>query len=1532
MNIKRIAIIKGFNQESNKEQIEKVVIFYENGLVETKEYNRLEHLRLIANYLFENGMDILDDGLRKGMSANLISIVNREDELAMNALNSDILEANILHGENSLEETKVADTEESKPREVKAVPLTDEFRELTRYFTLSKLRDRGNLTGRAKKDIDRAIKELRDRNERVLAIEETRDQFLEGNISEKSYREVYEFHRNALSEAIKAAKIFKEEIPENQIEENKEEIALKPIEEEKEEEYKPKHAKEGEIVDTDPNYVPKHAKEEDLTPEEQDLKDYLRLLGWDEKRMLPPVGQKEMREIEERNERARNIAEARKQRDNNIISAEEFKNIVANQGIISKDEKTRLNEEIARLSREVNDLKRYIKLLRFDERKQLSTPEQVEMKEIEERNERAEAIAEVRRQRDNNNLSDEKFKEFVQKQRVDLVGLNNELQEKKKARDEQEPEKDERSLEIQNLSKEVRDLTAYLKLLIQDENKQLSELQKEEMKEIEGRNERAEAIAEARRQRDNNNLSDENYRKVVAKQRQDLNDEYRRLVELERMEGINREDVEEPAPAPVVPETDSNKAEEFNNKIDADELKDFDNENDSELTKELNNDYSKVQLGEEDYKDNYNKKENNKVDTNKLMALIEKLKDRKIKDNKNKVSAEDKKDNKYDEPIEVEGTVEDPDKKDKEEKEEKEEKGFVLYGEPYIREDIPSKANKRRRKKIHLPSLVLKKDEATDKDKNEPKGIIPLNNTTGYSGRKVVGRIPSGEKDPVVTEEEVVIPADEGEAKNKKEERKVKVKKRNRVWAAILGAVVGIPLIGWLVSKLVPGTTKGAPGALTPAPTETPSPVSPTPQETNEAATPTPAVTVDTTVSDAVIVANSIQAYADRYNLPAATREFLFRADVVEFLSQFKNADQRNEVISALAFGYEMNYLTHTPGIFKQDSDKGYDLNSYCFDFMCAKAYVNGYTPEQMAVAFGTVPTFEQLENGFHNFYNMLATYSINGTVTPPFRYLTNGETKDCKALNQLFHSLMIVNAHRKNNTLTSEDTDNFIVTCDKLYGRGSGTEFTTEGAAQLGMSIINGYNWGQANIAYGQALVLQKDHGTSRAGLKLSADENGHWEIDGFNYYDLFTQANRGWGNADDYNSRCYNYKQRMAQNLEKAREIANGNTGTVRESFAAKLEEYPELEKYAEIIRSGNYDQATLDAIYEIVSNNLDKYPHFITDLNTFIIGHNSSKSSEDLVSIDKYAQEVDHFFGIGLRDDYDMGEVMSHYINQVYQSGPTITFTDENGNVIGGNAMTGLGTSTGIGGDDNGGPGIPVAPPAQVTTTTTTQQVSYEDLTPAEQSQAQEQIQEQQQQEDEAWEEQIDHAQEVADEVTTQYHDGEMTQQEAQEALEQASITVDPHYFETMDQIHEEEVAAQQEAQEAAQQATQESVQAAETQNEEVAQEQEENHDYEEDLIQQSLALEAEQPAPAPVEEQPAPAPVEEQPAPAPVDEQPQAPADIPSPDEEIDPEFGSEDEQPYTGRRVELEDYRRIIAELKDFGIGENTSERGHSLKL
>ena len=1031
--ISRIAIIKDFDKNKKKKVIERIAVFYDDGSVDVQDYDRNVHLDLVADFLEINNLDILDDGLNKGVEANLISIINAYDKEAMKAFRRDVLEAKILqYGEEKTPEY-VAPTEEKTPvltkeavkevfgekveeakpvkREVvKTAPVvkaqpevkeekkeevkpvtkeevkpavavkegpSEEDKDLIRYFNLFQLREAGKITAEGLAEIRR----LKFKNDKILAVEEARDSYRREHLSSREeFLEVYNEQRAALRKSLNAIgkPVVKEEAP-----------------------------------------VKVKKQPEELPQDLAELNKYIRLADLREMNVLPAAQQKEIEILKLKNERVKRLEDARADYKNNKITEEEYNKIV-------KEEKSALAKAI-------------IALKTKEEAKVEATPV------VEEKKEEKEIVEEAM---DTVSKLPDEFKEVIDYRR------------KSKLRDSG-------------------------RLPIKDKLK---------IEKLRATNPRVKELEDAREQLLAGSITQEEYDKKVEKQKKDLADAYK-TVKAAKKEEIAKETVKVPVEKPAEPKTDKEEKEN-------------------------------APITESEYLKN-------------LFAKISEQK--KAEETSNKEEA-----------IPVEGSVSDSEEKDPS-------KEFILVGDPYENESIPSERNKLPKRKTKLPSLRLNKKEE-----------VP--------GKKVVGVIPVGD-DPTVTEEEVTVPPIVESEHH--EEGKVIVKKRNRVWGAIVAVALGAAALGAWVTSLIMGkknennkkaevptatvkvtpsptpkataTTKVLAGAAqatatptakvtatptakptatptakptatpTAKPTATPTAkptATPTAKPTatptaKPTATPTakPTATPKPTPNAAAIVARSVTNYCDEMQVPAETREFLTRADVIDFLSTFTNGDQRKEVISALAFGYEMNYLNRLNGNSRTINDGDMTLKSFCFDFICAKAVVNGYTPEQMASAFGSSNvSYEELMDGFHNFYNMMAVYGINAVEIPPFRYLTNGETKDTKAFTQLFNSLAIVNIHRKSNTLTCEHTDDFIVTVDKLYGRGGGTQFTTEGAATLGMSLVNSYNWGQANIANGQALVLQKDHGVSRAGLRLGADEDGHRENDGINYLDLFTQDKKEW------------------------------------------------------------------------------------------------------------------------------------------------------------------------------------------------------------------------------------------------------------------------------------------------------------------------------------------------------------------------------------------------------------------------------------
>ena len=289
-------------------------------------------------------------------------------------------------------------------------------------------------------------------------------------------------------------------------------------------------------------------------------------------------------------------------------------------------------------------------------------------------------------------------------------------------------------------------------------------------------------------------------------------------------------------------------------------------------------------------------------------------------------------------------------------------------------------------------------------------------------------------------------------------------------------------------------------------------------------------------------------------------------------------------------------------------------------------------------------------------------------------------------------------------------------------------------------------------------------------------------------------------------------------------------------------------------------------------------------------------TSKNAGNLVSIDEYAPKIDAFFGLGLREDYAFEEVMAYYVNKVRPEAQNVTFIGPDGKVITGKPQRPVGPS---------GPDKPQVPAPEVHTETHEEQVEFEDLTPEEQHEAQEQIEQMQQEEEQQHEQQLEQAQQTADEVTEALHEGEMTPEEAVQALEEVGIEVDPEYIPTMEQIAQDEAEAAAQAQAEAEAANQREQEERRRREEEEAAAEQRRREEEEALINGQNP-----PAPDP-EPIPEPAP------------EPDTPSN-PDVDPEIDPDYQMEDEQPYTGNEQtvrDLQDLRAMALELGDFGMEE-----------
>ena len=131
------------------------------------------------------------------MDKKILSVINKDDEIAMDNLKKEIVEIQANRTNEIVSKIKIHE-DNKKEDELSVVPISNDYRDLARYFRLSILRDHDNLTEKAEKE----MKEIEARNERANAISNARKAYRDGNLSEKAYKQFLGIQREALREEI----------------------------------------------------------------------------------------------------------------------------------------------------------------------------------------------------------------------------------------------------------------------------------------------------------------------------------------------------------------------------------------------------------------------------------------------------------------------------------------------------------------------------------------------------------------------------------------------------------------------------------------------------------------------------------------------------------------------------------------------------------------------------------------------------------------------------------------------------------------------------------------------------------------------------------------------------------------------------------------------------------------------------------------------------------------------------------------------------------------------------------------------------------------------------------------------------------------------------------------------------------------------------------------------------------------------------------------------------------------------------------
>ena len=514
-----------------------------------------------------------------------------------------------------------------------------------------------------------------------------------------------------------------------------------------------------------------------------------------------------------------------------------------------------------------------------------------------------------------------------------------------------------------------------------------------------------------------------------------------------------------------------------------------------------------------------------------------------------------------------------------------------------------------------------------------------------------------------------------------------------------------------------------------------------------------------------------ILAYCDEYNVPQATRIFLQQREVMEFLSNYKNADQLKEVISALAYGYEANILTTKDGNYRLDKDGNNYLTSFTHDFLCAKAVVNRYSSKQMMGIFGGSDiSYEEMMNGFKNYVYTVQNYGMTAKQALPFQYLTNNNPKSTRMLNELQEKLITVNINRDNHTLTSDHTDDFIAKVFEIYVQNDQSLNVSEGAKTVGAALVDAFSAMQAQVSEGEALFLHKDMGLAKAGIHLGAMD-GHFTIgyldqEGYDFHSLYDVMNHGYGDKDETAARCLSAQQELLASITGMHTLMNSSADVARLELANAL--YQNLmTKYGDRVASGNITEALLN---EILSFN----PMLAEEVEAYRYATNNN--GKEYVGFEETVNGVDRLLGISNRKENNYAALINARRNALYNFN---YYTITSGKRYVGSSTTKTTTTGTKKESSSSGKGTVV----KQETVTTTEQVTKAQMTRQEVEQVERQEQQLREQEQREHQQQEAKIEQTKEELRQGVKSGKTQEQLEVEAAQQG-IELDPHYQEEME----------------------------------------------------------------------------------------------------------------------------------------------------
>ena len=978
-----------------------------------------------------------------------------------------------------------------------------------------------------------------------------------------------------------------------------------------------------------------------------------------------------------------------------------------------KNEKKSVDEEKPRikLTKEDVELAEYFRKEILRANGMLPPVGQKEIEELAKTNERVAALEEARKRLSEGKLSKEEFEKIHNTYRDQLAAaIKNAQKEASKettteqAQKVEEPKKETKKIK---LAKEDVELAEYFRKEILRDNGMLPPVGQKEIEELAKTNERVAALEKARELVNSNKLSKEAFQK--------LHDEYRLQLASAIKEASQKAEKEEVEQAKKLPKEDAELIEYFRKEI-------------------LRNNGMLPPVGEKAIEElaKTNERVKNLENAKKMVANKE-ISEKTYEALRNAYRAQ------LAESIKRNSVNVEPTKAKVEPVKAKVSTVSPKVAPEYAKETFAPKVENKNEKvsavspKVttdHVKETVKPSDvKSNDKVKTDDNNKIKINKEKSKKPVTAININETKNDDEIKT-----VPVG-------KEKFTVRVKKAwKKVVATVLAAaaVVGAALG---IDKLIKRNKNNS--NITPIPTVT----------HNQNVTPAP-----TTAQVPVLVNTVMNNYCNEYNVPANTRAFLGQQKVLNFLSQYKNESQLREAISALCYGYEANLLIDKNGNFKVDDQGNLYLYSFTNDFLCAKAVVNNYTPEQMLAVFGnTDVTYEQIMDGFKEYWRTVRTYSTVATEKLPFRYLTNSDADATKALNGLFDKIIDVNVNRQNGTLTSEHTDNFIVAVDELFVQNDQGLKLTEGTKTIAAAIVDGYVAVQSQVANGEALYLHTDHGYAKAGINLK-EVDGHFVIESedktaFEFTNLFDVVNHTYADANRYNSNCLREKEILLTNINEMHKLARETESNVRINFATLLYRNGMID-YANKVLDGNYSQDLLDRIE-------NANPTLATEIDTF--QRNLATAQSEYVPFNVTTNGIDELLGIkGLKNNH------IPFINKIREEALDANYTLVNGKWY----TDGKGYNRGWSGIGS-----------TTTTTTHVEEVDYDDLTNEEKKEADKQREELENKQEEENKRREEEARRVAQEIVDGIQNGTMSDDEAMKKASDVGLIIEPGTFDKL-----------------------------------------------------------------------------------------------------------------------------------------------------